>query len=139
MHPLDSSAKPHLLRALCEWCADSRLTPYLVARVDSLRDRRLRALAADGKICFNIGADATRNLVINADEVCFTARFQGAVIEVRIPIVDALAIFARENGRGMVFSESSQSAPSAAADASDSGEDSESSSAPDKTPKLRVV
>lgn len=127
-----------MLRALCEWCADSRLTPHLVARADSLRDRRLRAFAADGKICFNIGADATRNLVVNADEVAFTARFRGAIIEVRIPIADALAVFARENGRGMVFpeSESKRAAPAASA-VEDSESDSDAASA--AAPKLRVV
>ena len=30
----EQSAKPYLIRAICEWCADNSLTPYLAVKVD---------------------------------------------------------------------------------------------------------
>ena len=30
----EQSAKPYLVRAICEWCADNGLTPYLAVRVN---------------------------------------------------------------------------------------------------------
>ena len=30
----EQSAKPYLVRAICEWCADNGLTPYLAVKVN---------------------------------------------------------------------------------------------------------
>ena len=30
----EQSAKPYLIRAICEWCADNSLTPYLAVKVN---------------------------------------------------------------------------------------------------------
>ena len=31
----EQSAKPYLIRAICEWCADNGLTPYLAVKVNA--------------------------------------------------------------------------------------------------------
>ena len=30
----EQSAKPYLIRAICEWCGDNALTPYLAVKVN---------------------------------------------------------------------------------------------------------
>ena len=39
----EQSAKPYLVRAICEWCADNGLTPYLAVKVNA-RDARARGV-----------------------------------------------------------------------------------------------
>jgi len=34
----EQSAKPYLVRAICEWCADNGLTPYLAVKVNDLEE-----------------------------------------------------------------------------------------------------
>ena len=31
----EQSAKPYLIRAICEWCADNALSPYLAVKVNA--------------------------------------------------------------------------------------------------------
>ena len=101
----DPELKPYLVRAVYQWCVESGRTPYLAARADNGLGGLPDEFAADGRIIFNIGADAVRGLVINADKIAFSARFRGATRAVEIPLCDVLAIFARESGKGMAFPE----------------------------------
>jgi stringent starvation protein B len=98
----EQSAKPYLVRALCEWCADNGLTPYLAVRVNA-ETRVPTAYVRNGEIVLNIGAAATRKLTIDNDWVRFSARFGGVSQEVAVPMGAVVGIFARETGYGFAF------------------------------------
>lgn len=53
----------------------------------------------------NINPAAVRDLRLGNDWIEFNARFGGVARSVQIPIQAVLAIYARENGQGMAFSE----------------------------------
>ena len=48
------------------------------------------------------------------DEITFTGRFGGQSLDVRVPVPAVLAIYARESGQGMIFTEEDARAGSAA-------------------------
>src|SRR5512134_17923 len=96
------STKPYLIRAIHEWCADCGYTPYISVKVDA-RTRVPQEFVKDGEIVLNLSADATRNLTIGNDLIQFSARFNGASRECTVPVAAVAAVFARENGQGMLF------------------------------------
>src|SRR5262245_52274976 len=98
----EQSAKPYLVRAICEWCADNALTPYLAVKVDA-RTRVPAAFVKNGEIVLNISATATRRLTIDNDWVQFNARFAGVSQEVSVPMSAVAGIFAKETGYGFAF------------------------------------
>ena len=57
----------------------------------------------DGQIVLNLSANATGNLQLTNDFIQFNARFKGVSRELYIPMGAALAIYARENGDGVMF------------------------------------
>jgi stringent starvation protein B len=98
----EQSAKPYLVRAICEWCADNGLTPYLAVKVNA--DTRVpAAFVKNGEIVLNIGASATRRLTIDNNGVRFSARFSGTSQEVAVPMSAVAGIFAKETGYGFAF------------------------------------
>ncbi len=98
----EQSAKPYLIRAICEWCADNALTPYLAVKVNA-ETRVPMAFVKNGEIVLNLGATATRKLTIDNDWIQFSARFNGASQEVAVPIGAVSGIFAKETGYGFAF------------------------------------
>jgi len=99
----ERSSKPYLIRAICEWCGDSGLTPFLSVKVDT-QTRVPAEYVKDGEIVLNISGGATHRLTLGDDFIQFTARFNGASRECSIPIATVTGIFARENGQGLFFS-----------------------------------
>jgi stringent starvation protein B len=98
----EQSAKPYLIRAICEWCADNSLTPYLAVKVNG--DTRVpSAYVKNGEIVLNISTGATRRLTIDNQRVQFTARFNGVSQEVSVPVRAVSGIFAKETGYGFAF------------------------------------
>jgi stringent starvation protein B len=98
----EQSAKPYLIRAICEWCADNGLTPYIAVKVNSQTKVPL-AFVKNGEIVLNISRGATRRLTIDNDWVQFTARFNGSSQEVTVPISAIAGVFAKESGYGFAF------------------------------------
>lgn len=98
----EQSAKPYLIRAICEWCADNGLTPYLAVKVNA-QTRVPAAYVKNGEIMLNISRGATRRLTVDNDWVQFTARFNGASQEVAVPMAAVAGIFAKESGYGFAF------------------------------------
>jgi len=98
----EQSAKPYLVRAICEWCADNGLTPYLAVKVNA-QTRVPAAFVKNGEIVLNISRGATRKLTVYNDWVQFTARFNGASQEVSVPMAAVSGIFAKESGYGFAF------------------------------------
>lgn len=97
--------RPYLLRAIHEWISDSQCTPHIVVDAAMAGVEVPRQYVRDGKIILNVSWSATAQLQLGNDEVTFTGRFGGASLHVRVPIAAVLAIYARETGQGMVFSE----------------------------------
>src|SRR5438552_11711155 len=95
----EQSAKPYLIRAICEWCADNGLTPYLAVKVNG-ETRVPAAYVKNGEIVLNISSGATRRLTIDNDRVQFTARFNGVSQEVSVPTATISGIFAKDTGYG---------------------------------------
>ena len=98
----EQSAKPYLVRAICEWCADNGLTPYLAVKVDA-RTRVPAAFVKNGEIVLNVSAAATRRLTIDNDWIQFNARFSGVSQEVSVPMSAVSGVFAKETGYGFAF------------------------------------
>ncbi len=98
----EQSAKPYLVRAICEWCADNGLTPYLAVKVNA-QTRVPAAFVKNGEIVLNISNSATRRLTIDNDWVQFSARFSGTSQEVAVPMSAVSGIFAKETGYGFAF------------------------------------
>jgi len=110
--------RPYLLRALYEWLVDSDVTPYLLVRVDSDAVQVPMDYVKDGQIVLNISPSAVRDLFINDDSLSFDGRFGGKPFAAWIPLSHIAAIYAKENGQGMIFDQQdsvAQTAESAAA------------------------
>lgn len=100
--PDATSTRPYLIRALYEWCTDNGFTPYVAVVVDD-SVQVPREYVKDGEIVLNISFDATSSLKLGNDFIEFKARFAGTAREIMVPINQVSAIYARENGQGMVF------------------------------------
>ncbi len=104
-------SRPYLLRAINEWILDNQCTPYLLVDAEVEGVDVPRQYVENGKIVLNIDPAAVRDLVLGNEEVSFSARFQGKPWHIFIPIRAVLAIYAQENGRGMMFNEEEGSEP----------------------------
>ena len=103
--------RPFLLRALHEWISESDCTPHLVVDAAHAGVEVPRQYVKDGKIVLNVSWSATAGLKMTNDDVSFSARFGGSSMSVRVPIAAVLAIYARETGQGMIFSEDDAGPP----------------------------
>ncbi|MDX5363887.1 MAG: ClpXP protease specificity-enhancing factor [Pseudazoarcus pumilus] len=99
-----ASTHPYLVRAIHEWCLDGGFTPYIVVRVDG--DVLVPpGYANDGQIVLNLDPSATNRLSFSPEGIGFQARFGGVAHDLWVPYGNLLAIYARENGRGLAFSQ----------------------------------
>ncbi len=97
------SSRPYLIRALYDWIVDSDLTPYLLADVNIDGVDVPPEGIKDGRIVLNLAPHAVQHLVLGNDAVSFSARFGGAARKVYLPASAVLAVYAKENGHGMMF------------------------------------
>jgi stringent starvation protein B len=101
-----TSRRPYLIRALYDWVLDNDLTPHLLVAADADGvDVPRQFVTEDGKITVNISPGAVRGLSLGNDLVTFSARFSGQSYNVSLPPGAVLALYARENGEGMLFGE----------------------------------
>ncbi len=100
-----TSNRPYLLRAVHEWICDNGLTPYIV--VDAARPglQVPPQAVSDGRVVLNLAPRAVARLEIGNDAISFMARFGGVSHAVNVPIAAVQAIYARENGQGMLLAE----------------------------------
>ncbi|TVU87945.1 ClpXP protease specificity-enhancing factor [Vreelandella titanicae] len=97
------SSRPYLARALYEWLLDNELTPYLVVDATLPGVEVPRQFVQNGQIVLNVAPTAVRDLFMENQAIGFNARFGGQPMQVMIPTEALIAIYARENGAGMVF------------------------------------
>ena len=96
--------RPYLLRAMHEWMTDNGHTPYVVVDAGQPDVSVPAEYVQDGKIVLNVSYAAVRGLEIGNEELSFEARFAGRPQQVHVPVRAVVGIYARETGRGMIFS-----------------------------------
>lgn len=96
-------SRPYLLRGIYEWLVDNDQTPYLLVDAEADNVQVPGQHVQDGKIILNISPSATRDLILGNEGVSFSARFGGKPMLVNVPADAALALYSKENGRGMMF------------------------------------
>ena len=97
------SSRPYLVRAFNEWILDNECTPYVVVDASVQGVQVPTEHVANGQIVLNITPGAVKGLVIGNSVLEFSARFGGVPMQVIIPLRAVIAIYAKENGQGMVF------------------------------------
>ena len=98
-----TSSKPYLVRALYEWILDNDNTPYILVDTSSDQVSIPNGIASDGKVVLNLAPAAIQNLEMTNDFISFSARFNGVGEQIFVPVPSLLAVYARENGEGMMF------------------------------------
>ena len=116
-----NSSRPYLVRALYEWIVDNDCTPHLLVNAEFPGVRVPPGYANDGQIVLNVSPSAVRNLHMDNEAVSFEGRFGGTAHSLYIPSGAMLAIYARENGQGMVFPDPDYPEPTQAANAPAAG------------------
>ena len=100
-----TSTRPYLIRAFYEWIVDNDCTPHIVVNAEFPDVQVPDEYVKDGQIVLNIAMSAVQELNLHNDCVEFSARFSGVPKFIYVPVGAVMAIYAKENGRGMVFSE----------------------------------
>ncbi|AND69540.1 peptidase [Dyella thiooxydans] len=101
--PAMSSNRPYLLRAIYDWITDNNLTPYVL--VDAAREgvRVPPHVIKNGQVVLNLAMRAVANLDLGNEWISFQARFSGVSHSILVPVSAVLALYAQENGQGMMF------------------------------------
>ena len=132
-----SPNRPYIIRALYEWITDNQLTAHVLinAHVEGVEvpERSIQK----GKVVLNIDPGAVDNLELGNDWLNFNTRFAGVKEAIRIPVEAVIAVYARENGQGMMFAQDedleSDSKTSIEADMDENGSD------PPRKPHLTLI
>ena len=131
-----NSSRPYLVRALYEWIVDNDCTPHLLVNTDFPRVQVPVGFAKDGQIVLNVSPSAVRHLHMDNDGVSFEGRFGGVAHQLYVPCGAVMAVYARENGQGMVF----EVEPGDEEDSPDQGpDDGGQPPRPSGRPSLKVV
>lgn len=108
-----TSNRPYLLRAMYDWISDNGLTPYILVDAAAPGVHVPKSAVKDGRVVLNVAARAVAQLDLGKDHVRFTARFSGVSQSVEVPIAALLAVYAHENGQGMMFPAENEPPPNA--------------------------
>ncbi|MDD5460609.1 MAG: ClpXP protease specificity-enhancing factor [Methylococcales bacterium] len=121
--------KPYLIRSIYEWIIDNDLTPYLLVDAENSRAILPQQFVQDGKLVLNVRPEAIQGLSLGNEEIQFNARFSGKPMHIVTPVAAVMAIYAKENGKGMIFDQED----------SESDETPPPENTPPRKPTLRVV
>ena len=128
-----TSLRPHLIRAIYDWILENGLTPYLLVNADQEGVIVPGQFVQDGRITMNLRPEAIQGLSLGIEQIEFNAKFSGVPMQVVLPVPAVLAIYARENGKGMVFDDEDDSKKSP-----ESGDTDKASGKPSR-PDLKIV
>lgn len=140
-----NSSRPYLLKAFYDWITDNDLTPYIVVDTDNKDVVVPAEYIEDDKIILNISTMAVNGLELESSYIAFEAKFAGLSFDVYAPMEYVSAIYAKENGRGMVFKDEFEDdfPPDDGGDDDSAGAGGNAPAAPSKSkkgrPNLRVV
>lgn len=119
------------------------MTPQVLVDADNPDVSVPAAARSSDRIVLNIAPRAVRDLEIDNEYLSFVARFSGVSHAVLVPTEAVQAIYARENGQGMMFpdeqgpasGDSSSRSSAEGEPADDSGSDDKSA----KRPQLKLI
>lgn len=100
-----TSNQPYLFRAIYDWIVDNGATPYVLVDATGAHVKVPQQSIQNGQIVLNIAPQAVTNYQADESALSFSARFSGVAQQIYIPIQHILAVYAAENGQGMVFSQ----------------------------------
>ncbi len=106
-----SSNRPYLLRAMHEWINDNGMTPYMLVDANAPGVQVPPASVKDGRVVLSIASRAVVQFEIGNEIVRFLARFGGVSHAIQVPVTAVMAIYAQENGQGMMFQAEESSPP----------------------------
>ena len=95
--------RPYLLRAFYEWIVDNDCTPYLVVDAEYPETRVPQQFVQNGQIVLNLAPSAVAQMQMGNEVISCSARFGGHPFALHVPVRAVLAIYAKENGAGTVF------------------------------------
>lgn len=99
-----TSNRPYLLRAYLEWICDNSLTPYVVIQADKQGVMVPQEhVSEDGTLILNITPEAVHMFQITNDAIEFKTRFGTQSHDIYAPIYSIKALYAKENGEGVMF------------------------------------
>jgi stringent starvation protein B len=132
-------SKSYLIRALYEWLLDNDVTPYVLvdANVESVMVPN--GVATDGKVVLNLAPSAIQQLEMTNEYLSFSARFSGVVQNIYCPMSSVLAIYARENGEGMMFAEEAEQQVEGSTEQASAAGDADKTGKKSKPPGLTIV
>ena len=98
-----NSNNPYLLKAFFDWIVDNQCTPYII--VDAQWHGVLVPLefVKNGQVVLNIAPRAVSDFTMSHEAVSFSTRFGGMPVDLYLPALSILGIYAQENGKGMMF------------------------------------
>ena len=105
------SNRPYLLKAFFDWIVDNQCTPYIIVDAYYAGVEVPQEFVNDGQIVLNIAPRAVSNFSINDTSVEFSTRFNGMPLDLFIPTLSIIGIYALENGKGMMFEAEESIAP----------------------------
>jgi len=100
-----TSNKPYLFRAIFEWILDNEGTPHLLIDATEADVNVPQQHVKDGQIVLNVAPSAVQNWLADNKAISFSARFSGKAQNIYVPLKALKALYAQENGMGMVFPE----------------------------------
>ncbi len=103
-----TSNRPYLLRAIYDWISDNDLTPYVLIDANREGVQVPAPVIKNGQVILNLAMRALANLDLGNEWISFQARFSGVGHTIHIPINAVLALYAQENGQGMMFPEENE-------------------------------
>ncbi len=98
-----TSLKPYLIRAVYEWIVDNDLTPHLLVNAENNKGNLPVNYIEDGKIVLNMRPQAIEALSLGNEFIEFNAKFSGKPMQIAASVNAVMAIYAKENGKGLVF------------------------------------
>ena len=115
-------SKPYPIRGLYQWLLDNQVTPHILVDASGEDVMVPPGVANNGKVVLNLSPSAIQNFEMTNDYLSFSARFNGVAQDIYCPIASILAIYAQENGEGMMFSADSEEKQGQVGEVEDSAE-----------------
>lgn len=95
--------RPHLIQAYVNWIECNNLTTYMLVDASVKGTIVPVEKVKDGKIVLNLSSIATTRFQLSDEAVSFGARFSGRHWDIVVPIPAVLAVYGREDGKGIFF------------------------------------
>jgi len=96
------TTKPYLIRGIYDWCVDSNLTPYVIAKIiDGVKVPKSHINS--NEIILNLSLKSTEKLIFDNNFISFSTRFNGNNQDIFLPMESIAGIYSKENGEGLFF------------------------------------